>query len=389
MQTSDGTRWVAVGSSRDRNAGRAGLEAGRAALGGPDPALLLAFASDDLDLDAFADALVDVAGEVPVVGCSTAGEIGPGGVSDGAAVVVGLGGSGFRVRTALGRDASRDLRRAGATVTEGARPDDRPHRAVILLTDGLAGDQQEVVRGAYSVAGALIPLVGGCAGDEMRMQRTRQIYGREVLTDAVIAVGLASDGPIGVGARHGWRRVGEPMLVTAAEANCVLELDGRPALDVYVERLGVPAELADDAAAFASFALTHPLGLARRDGEEVRFIAGGDVADRSLRCIAEVPVGGLVHLMEGDAGSVLDATDAACADAVAALGHDEPLGLVVFDCVARRAVLTGDGLQREIAAVRSHAGEAPVAGFYTYGEFGRTVGMRGFHNQTLVVLALA
>ena len=48
--------------------------------------------------------------------------------------------------------------------------------------------------------------------------------------DAVIAVGLASEGPIGVAAQHGWRRVGEPMLVTSADANCVLELDGRPAL---------------------------------------------------------------------------------------------------------------------------------------------------------------
>lgn len=380
---------MSVGTSSATDARTAGQEAAQEAMAGEAPALLLAFASDDLDLEAFAGALVDVAGDVPVVGCSTAGEIGPGGVSDGAAVVVGLGGPGFSVRTAVSRDASADLRAAGAAVTAAARPDDRPHRAVVLLTDGLAGDQQEVVRGAYSVAGALIPLVGGCAGDEMRMQRTRQIWGREVLTDAVIAVGLASDGPIGVAARHGWRRVGEPMLVTAAAANCVLELDGRPALDVYVERLGVPAELADDPTAFASFALTHPLGLARRDGEEVRFIAGGDVADRSLRCIAEVPVGGLVHLMEGDAVSVLDATDAACADAIGALGAEDPLGLVVFDCVARRAVLTGDGLDREMDAIRGHAKGAPLAGFYTYGEFGRTVGIRGFHNQTLVVLALA
>jgi hypothetical protein len=389
MRSPEGSRWVAVGSSAEDDARRAGLEAARRAIDGPEPAVLIAFASDDLDLEAFAAAVAEVAGDVPVVGCSTAGEIGPTGVSDGAVVVVGLGGPGFSVRTSLARDASADLRRAGAEVTAGALPEDREHRAVILLSDGLAGDQQEVVRGAYSVAGALIPLVGGCAGDEMRMQRTRQIYGAEVLTDAVIAVGLASDAPIGVAAQHGWTRVGEPMLVTAADANRVLELDGRPALDVYVEQLGVSAEMAADPSAFASFALTHPLGLARRGGEEVRFVAGGDVADRSLRCIAEVPVGGLVHLMEGDVSSVLGATDAACADAVAALGDHEPLGLMVFDCVARRAVLTGDSTTEEIDAIRSHARGAPIAGFYTYGEFSRSVGIRGFHNQTLVVLALS
>ena len=34
------------------------------------------------------------------------------------------------------------------------------------------------------------------------------------------------------------------------------------------------------------------------------------------------------------------------------------------------------------------AGGAPVAGFYTYGEIAPTSGLSGFHNQTLVVLAL-
>lgn len=389
MEARGRERWVGVGTSGDSDARRAGTEAARAALRGDDACVLIAFASDDLDLEAFAAALVDVAGDVPVVGCSTAGEIGPVGVTDGAAVVVALGGPGFSARTALARGVSADLRRAGAEAAARAQPADGAHRALILLSDGLAGDQQEVVRGAYSVAGALIPLVGGCAGDEMRMRRTRQIYGAEVLTDGLIAVGLTSDGPIGVAARHGWRRVGQPMLVTAAEANRVLELDGRPALDVYVEHLDLPPAMAENPTAFAAFALTHPLGLDRRGGDEVRFVAGGDLADRSLRCIAQVPVGALVHLMEGDSLSVLGATDAACADAVEALGAHDPLGLLVFDCVARRAVLTGDGVDREMGSIRSRAKGAPVAGFYTYGEFARSVGIRGFHNQTLVVLALA
>jgi hypothetical protein len=38
--------------------------------------------------------------------------------------------------------------------------------------------------------------------------------------------------------------------------------------------------------------------------------------------------------------------------------------------------------------VAANASGAPVAGFYTYGEIARTRGISGFHNQTLVVLAL-
>jgi len=34
-------------------------------------------------------------------------------------------------------------------------------------------------------------------------------------------------------------------------------------------------------------------------------------------------------------------------------------------------------------------GQLPVAGFYTYGEIARTQGAGGFHNQTLVALALS
>jgi hypothetical protein len=265
----------------------------------------------------------------------------------------------------------------------------QPHRVLLLLADGLAGDQQEIVRGAYAVAGAAVPLVGGCAGDDLRMVATHQFFGDEVMTDAVVAAAISSNAPIGIGVRHGWRRVGEPMLVSASAANRVDMLDDRPALDVYLERLKAPPEARSDPAAFTHFAQTHPLGLARRRGEEhVRFVSGADFEHRSILCIAEVPQGGLTWLMEGDATSVLDATDAACAEAIGALDGRKPIGLLTFDCIARKSVL-GLDVRDEVARVAAHAGAAPVAGFYTYGEIARTHGVSGFHNQTLVVLAVS
>ena len=65
-----------------------------------------------------------------------------------------------------------------------------------------------------------------------------------------------------------------------------------------------------------------------------------------------------------------------------------PLGLLAFDCVARRAALGEDGIHAETERVARSAGGAPVAGFYTYGEIARTRGPSGLHNQTLVVLAV-
>jgi hypothetical protein len=92
--------------------------------------------------------------------------------------------------------------------------------------------------------------------------------------------------------------------------------------------------------------------------------------------------------MEGDAGSVLEATDAACFDSLAGLGGRPPLGMIVFDCIARRGVLGDQGIRAETGRLTAIAAGAPVAGFYTYGEIGRTRGPRGFHNQTLVVLSV-
>jgi hypothetical protein len=390
--SSETARWFAVGSSRLTDAGAAGFEAADAALHGRSrPALLIVFCSDAYDLERLLDAINQRSGDAPLIGCSTAGEIATGGPGDLGVVVTALGGEGFHARTVAATGAAADLRAAGATAAGCvAELPAVPHRVLMLLSDGLAGDQQEIVRGAHSVAGSGVPLVGGCAGDDLKMAATFQLHGREVLRDSVVAAAIGSDAPLGIGVRHGWRRTGDPMLVTASADNRVHTLDDKPALDAYLDRLGAPEDARRDAAAFTRFALTHPLGLARRNGEEqVRFIGEANFEDRSLGCIAEVPQGGLVWLMEGDDESVLAATDAACADALSSLEDRKPLGVVAFDCIARRGILGDAGIRNEIDRVVANADGAPVSGFYTYGEIARTHGVSGFHNQTLVVLALA
>jgi hypothetical protein len=287
---------------------------------------------------------------------------------------------------------SADPRAAGAQAASCfAGVEDREHRVLLLLADGLSGgDQQEMLRGVYGLLGAGVPLVGGCAGDDLKMTETFQLYGDQVMTDSVVAAGISSDAPFGIGVRHGWRKVGEPMLVTRSGGNRVFALDGEPALDVYLERLGTRAPARVTPEEFARVALVHPLGLSARAGEpHIRFIAGGDFADRSLSCIAEVPQSGLVWLMEGDAESVLEATDGACDDSLVALEGRPPLGMLAFDCVARRGILGEKGIRVEIDRIAKRATGAPVAGLYTYGEIARTRGLSGFHNQTLVVLSVA
>jgi hypothetical protein len=382
-------RWCGVGSA-DASATDPGASAADQALLHHNPKLVVVFSSESVDIGRALQA-IRTRIDAPLIGCTTAGEIATSGPRDASIVVTVFGGDGFAIDTARAEGASHDLRAAGANAARCVPTSDaHPHRVLLLLTDGLAGDQQEILRGAYGVLGAAVPLVGGCAGDDLKMSRTLQLHGDRILCDSVVAAGIASNAPLGIGVRHGWRRVGEPMLVTASAGNRVYTLDDRPALDVYLERIGAPAAPGTSDEGLARVALTHPLGLSRPNGEEhVRFIGGADFADRSLLCVAEVPQGALVWLMTGNAESVLAAADAACDDSLAALGGRSPVGMLTFDCIARRGVLGDDGIRTEIDRIAACAGGAPVAGFYTYGEIARIKGISGFHNQTLVVLSVA
>jgi hypothetical protein len=383
-------RWFSVGRSLEDDAATAGRAATRDALAGarPDAKLLIVFASNTYDLPVLLSAIAEVSGDAPMIGCTTAGEIATEGPAIDSVVVAAFGGAGFRVKTTRVVGAGTELRKAGHTAagTVAAGSDPSANRVLMLLSDGMVRNQDEVVRGAYSAVGATIPLVGGGAGDDWRLKVTHQFHDGQVITDAVVAALLESDGPIGIGVRHGWTRVGEPMLVTAADGDRVYTLDDRPAVDAYLRLVDVPEEARKDGDAFAHFAATHPLGISRRSGEEVRVMGRADFSDGSIETWSHVPQGGMAWLMEGDVDSALQATVDACGDAMVDLAGQPAIGALAFDCMGRRSVLNEDGMAKEVATMATDIG-APVAGFYTYGEIARLKGPYGYHNQTLVMLA--
>ncbi|MEX2587498.1 MAG: FIST N-terminal domain-containing protein [Actinomycetota bacterium] len=383
-------RWMLVGQSGNPDAWIAGTEAA-GQVAGPDVKLLLLFCSESYDLEQLLAAVNQAAGGAALIGCSTSGEIATNGPSESSVVLTAFGGSGFNVGVSCAVNASENLRSAGA-LAAGAIDDagDMNHKILLILSDGLAGDQQEIVRGAYSVVGATVPLVGGCAGDDLKMRATYQFFGDQVLTNAVVAAAVGSDSPFGIGVRHGWRTVGDPMVVTSSNGREALTLDDTPALDAYIDRLKAPPQARTDPDEFIRFAMTHPLGLSGRTTEpHARYVAEADFDRRALICIAEVPEGTLAWIMEGDDASVLEATDTACTQALTALGDRQPVGVLAFDCIARRGVLGEAGIKNEIDRIGALCKGVPIAGFYTYGEIARTNGIGGFHNQTLVVLAVS
>ncbi|GAA3436362.1 FIST signal transduction protein [Kutzneria kofuensis] len=387
----DGRRWMGVGQSSTTASRTAAAEAARAALTGADPKLLIVFAAITYDPAQVHAGVRDVVGDdVPVIGCTTRGEICNGGANDGTVVVAAIGGPGFAVTTAAAENVAGRQRDAGVELGRAVTEiPGLPNRVLVLLTDGLVREQEQIVRGCYSVLGASVPLFGGSGADGWRMKQAYVLAGDRVLTNAVVAATIHSEAPLSVGVRHGFRTVGEPMIVTSSRDGRIQTVDDRPALDVYLERLGAPPEAYTDKEALMRFALPRPLGLQRRNGVDARNVSTQiDLEGRSLGGGGNFDHGGLVWAMTGDEQSILAATDAACQEALAGLGSREPVGLLTISCAALRAVLDDEALRRDNARLAKWAEQAPFAGFYAYGEIARARGIHGFHNQTLAVLAL-
>jgi hypothetical protein len=386
-------RWFGVGQSTAADPAVAGARAARDALRDRPAGLLVVFASPSHSVPEMAEAVhAEAGGDVPLIGCSTSGEFSPSGRGAGV-VVLALGGPGFAVSVRAVAEGQTGLREAGASVASGLDEIDREHRVLFLLADGRSSDQQEVVRGAYTVTGASVPLVGGCAGDDRTQTSTRHFFspgrGVTVLTNGVVAAAIGSDAPFGIGIAHGWRKAGEPMVVTRSQAGKIYELDGERAVDVYLRRSGAAPELADDPAAFFAFAPVHPLGLSRRTGEDLRVIFAADPVEGSISGLADTPEGALAWCMEGDPESLLEATAAAAGRATEALDGAPPLGVFVFDCCVRPLALGEQDTDAAAAHLAKTLGDVPFGGFYSNGEIARTSGAKGMHHLTVVALAVS
>lgn len=377
---------------------RAGAVAASRALEGPDPRLLVVFCSIRLDPYAVLAGIKEVAAGIPLIGCSSGAEIGVDGPGTGLVAVAAFGGSGFTVRTSAATGTRTAPREGGIEVARSAFAGmDGTNQLMLLLTDGLVEDQDQIIDGVYEMLGAGVALAGGAAATALLADganaNTFHMYDGEVLTDAVVAAAITSDGPFGVAMRHGFRQVGEPMVVTRSRKGRIHTIDNRPAVDAYLDRLGAPAEAYHDQEAFVAFSRLRPLCVLGRATEEVRFVTEhADLDEGSLVCVGDVPEGGMVWPLESDADSTIGAVDGVWPAAVAALGGRSALGFIAFDCGIRQDILSqapaGDRVAEEVSRMVSQAGSLPFIGFYTWGEIARTRGVNGLHHQSLVLLAV-
>jgi hypothetical protein len=349
---------------------------------GSEPGLVLVFPARDADPDAVAAEAHEAAGGACIAGMTGTAAIGAEGLVDIGCSAIAFSAS---LQAGVGTSQGGDPRAAGreATAKAMAAIHEAPHGIVLLFVDSEAGDQAEIVAGAYTVAGGRIPLAGGAAGGAAR---ARFADGR-ALSDGVVAVAVGSSTPIGVGIAHGCVPRGAPSIVTRSDGPSVIQLDGRPAQDVYFEKLGVDAaDLGDDE--FQALAMVHPLAEPELSGAVRPRYVRARTADGALVCATSIERNAAVEICDQTPETIVRSARAAVEDAVSQLKRPADAALV-FDCAARSAWFGSALAERELEAVAAAFGDpAPcLAGAYTRGEIGRVRGAKGDRNHSVIVAA--
>jgi hypothetical protein len=346
----------------------------RDGLAGRPASVVLYFASADY---APADLAVPLAGAFPeasVIGCSTAGEFtdhasGTHGVTA-VALPAGIIGRHAAALGDLTDDAAAGtkaaLRAIEAELDTPLRSLDDETWLGFVLIDGMHG-AEEVVNEQIANAAPLLNVVGGSAGDDLAFDRTWVTVGEQVSWQGVAFVIAEALVPFQVLKTCSFTPTTTVLRITKADVatRTVWEFDGRPALDVYAEALGMAPE-AVDASAF----LEHPVGL-MVDGEPFIRSPQQIVGNTGIRFYCQILEGMDVELMQAS-DLVADTADA-LAQIREHLGTAS--GAVLFNCILRRLELDATGQTEPFVKA---LGGIPSAGFHTYGET-----WLGHINQTL------
>lgn len=345
-----------------------------AALRPLQPALVLLFGEPGQGMAGLGAELAAALGpDCRIVGCSSAGEIGPGGYAQGSVVALGFPADSFRVSACVLRDqghvpVSEWMTRLRAFHAD-FHPDPRRSHFGVLLADAQAR-QEDVLVATLETAIPGLAVVGGSAASGMGFGPSCQMLDGKAHPGAAIFLLIETDLAVSEVSFAHFRPTDRRAVVTAADPHerIILELNAEPAAEEYARLAGLsPGELT--ATEFAR----HPL--LQRTGRRYHV--------RAIRAVT--PEGGL-QLMSGiETGNILTLGHAVdmtrgFAEALEALPRP-PLMVLGFDCVLRRLSLERAGMIGQMSCLFE---QYNVAGFNTYGEQ-----HNGMHvNQTFVGMAL-
>jgi hypothetical protein len=322
---------------------------------------------------------------VPLIGCSTGGEILGPEVHDATIAVNAVWLEKGQVRLAEHRmSPGEDSAAIGAALAAKLSQDGL--RAVFVLSDGTQVNGSSLVEGLRSVLAEGVVITGGLAGDGADFKVT--LVGGESPPQSGLVACIGFYGQellIGHGSFGGWDRFGPERMITRSKDNVLYELDGEPALDLYKRYLG------DEAAKLPASALLFPLSVRpslSEGGDVVRTVVGIDGAAKTMIFAGDVPQGHVGQLMRGNFDHLVEGAQSA---AESASGAKSRSLAILVSCIGRK-LLMGQRVVEEVEVVGDVLGDsARLTGFYSYGEISPHgfTGKCQLHNQTMTITTIA
>jgi len=346
----------------------------------PDMALVIFFCSNEYDLEVLAEEMKCSFAGVQVVGCTTAGEIGPAGYREHSLTGASFPAGDFNVvsghighlqhfKIATGQALVQELLQRLESHTTQAVTD---NSFALLLIDGLSMREEVVTRALQSSLGRL-PLAGGSAGDGVNFGAT-YVYSEGCFhSDSAVLILVTTRLPFKLFKTQHFIATEERLVVTEADTShrVVKEINGLPAAQEYARILGIdPLDLVPKR--FAAW----PVVVLIDGTNYVRSIQKAN-PDGSLTFFCAIENGLVLRVAKGV--DLVENLEQAFTQIRAEIGL--PQLVLGCDCILRKLEISQNSLTDRTGEILLRNN---TIGFNTYGEQ-----FHGVHvNQTFVGIAI-
>jgi small ligand-binding sensory domain FIST len=236
---------------------------------------------------------------------------------------------------------------------------------LVLLPDTYNGQPQSLLQSIHTRAG-FIPAVGAGSSENGMAQATYQLCADDVATNSVAGMHLSGSFDATIDITQGCQPITEPMVITKAERNLIVEIDNRPALEVFARLLkgplaedlrralmvlfvGLPADADENSVAPGKYAVRNIIGLDPQKGV--------------LGVAEEVTEGEAMIFTLRDGERAREDLNQMLRRQVESLGGKKPAFGFYFNCCARGAGLYGiPGI--DSAYISQALGEFPLIGMF-------------------------
>lgn len=355
------------------------------------PTLAIVFLSIKQDRKAVCEVLNNKG--IDIFGATSAGEFTNGHQSQGEIVMLLLDISKDNYCILLEDIGDRSLNEVAHNIAQVARQKfNRPGlilSGTILSGTGKLLDGNTVVKIMEEVFGPGVSMFGGMAGDDITFTGTH-VFTNQQSTDYGLLVLVLDEEKISMHgmAISGWKPMGVMRTVTQSDDNLIYTIDDLPALEIYLRFLGKDTSTAADQINFFESISVHYPFLIERKGRDPKICGpiGYDKEKNALICESYVPQGARFRFSTPPDFEIID-TVITKAIELKTESQTDADALLIFSCAGRLSAL-GPMAQQENEGL-ADVWKVPMAGFYTYGEFGKGLdGQHEFHSSTNSWVAL-